>query len=58
MERTELLGLVSEASSLNQISSVMAALRRWLVDHPDDEEIRCAIADLSRIERGHFNVTR
>jgi hypothetical protein len=54
MERTELLELVSSASSLNQISSVMAGIRRWLVDHPDDDEMRQAITELSRMEREHF----
>jgi hypothetical protein len=54
MERTELLELVSSASSLNQISSVMAGIRRWLVDHPDDDEMRQAITELSHMEREHF----
>jgi DNA-binding SARP family transcriptional activator len=57
MERTELLQLVSQASSLNQISSVMAGLRRWLADHPEDEEMRRAIVELSRMEREHFTYT-
>jgi hypothetical protein len=54
MERTELLGLVSQASSLNQISSVMAGARSWLADHPDDEEMRSVVMELSRLERQHF----
>ena len=54
MERTELLQLVSHASSLNQISSVMAGIRRWLADHPEDDEMRRAIVELSRMEREHF----
>ncbi|HLB39112.1 MAG TPA: hypothetical protein VJM84_01540 [Actinomycetota bacterium] len=58
MERTELLTLVSTASSLNQISSVMAALRAWLSDHPEDEEMRAAVYELSRMEREHFTFTR
>jgi hypothetical protein len=57
MERTELLELVSHASSLNQISSVMAGIRRWLVDHPDDDEMRRALVELSRMEREHFTYT-
>jgi len=57
MERTELLQLVSHASSLNQISSVMAGIRGWLADHPDDEEMRHAIVELSRLEREHFTYT-
>ena len=58
MDRSELLSQVSEASSLNQISSVMAAARTWLIDHPDDDEIRGAIWQLSRMERDHFTYTR
>jgi energy-converting hydrogenase A subunit M len=58
MDRSELLSQVSEASSLNQISSVMAAARTWLADHPDDDEIRGAIWQLSRMEREHFTYTR
>jgi hypothetical protein len=57
MERTELLNLVSHASSLNQISSVMAGIRRWLIDHPEDDEMRRAIVELSRMEREHFTYT-
>jgi hypothetical protein len=36
----------------------MAAARTWLVDHPDDDEIRSAIWQLSRMEREHFTYTR
>ena len=50
MDRSELLSQVSEASSLNQISSVMAAARTWLADHPEDDEIRGAIWQLSKME--------
>lgn len=58
MDRSELLAHVSQASSLNQISSLMAAARSWLTDHPDDDEIRAAIWQLSRMERDHFSYTR
>jgi hypothetical protein len=58
MERTELLSLVSNASSLNQISSLMASMRMWLAAHPDDEEMRAAVLELSRMEREHFTYTR
>lgn len=54
MDRTELLGLVSASSSLNQISSVTAAVRTWLIDHPDDDRMREALVVLSRHEREHF----
>ena len=58
MERTELLSLVSTASSLNQISSLMASMRMWLAAHHDDEEMRSAVLELSRMEREHFTYTR
>jgi hypothetical protein len=58
MTRTELLRRVSEASSLNQISSVMADLRVWLAAHPDDDDVRDAVVDLARAEREHFAVGR
>ena len=58
MERTELLALVSTASSLNRISSLMAGMRAWLAEHPDDDEMRGAILELSRMEREHFTYSR
>ena len=39
-------------------SSVMAAARTWLADHPEDDEIRGAIWQLSKMERDHFTYTR
>jgi hypothetical protein len=36
----------------------MAAARTWLADHPDDDDIRGAIWQLSRMERDHFTYTR
>jgi hypothetical protein len=58
MDRSELLAHISEASSLNQISSLMAAARAWLADHPDDDDIRAAVWQLTRMEREHFTYTR
>lgn len=51
MDRTRLLELVSHAASLNQISSAMAGVRLWLAAHPDDEEMRRAFLQLTRMER-------
>jgi hypothetical protein len=58
MTRTELLHQVSTASSLNQISSVMASIRMWLVDNPDDDEMHDVFRELARQEREHFAVGR
>lgn len=54
MDRTTLLSMVSSASSLNQISSVTAALREWLADHPDDAGMRDVLEGLMRRERGYL----
>jgi hypothetical protein len=54
MDRTNLLSMVSSASSLNQISSVTAALREWLGEHPDDAEMRDVLQGLARRERGYL----
>lgn len=51
MDRTRLLELVSHAASLNQISSAMAGVRMWLADHPEDDEMRRAFLQLTRLER-------
>lgn len=58
MDRTELLSRISSASSLNQISSVMAGIREWLAEHPDDDEMRDAFQGLARLEREHWIYTR
>lgn len=54
MDRTGLFSMVSSASSLNQISSVMAAVREWLASHPEDSEMRDVLEGLGRMERGYF----
>jgi hypothetical protein len=33
-------------------------VRAWLAEHPEDQEMRDAIAVLSRLEREHFATTR
>jgi hypothetical protein len=58
MDRTELLARVSTASSLNQISSIMATVRTWLAEHPDDQEMRGVVTELARLEREHFSTIR
>jgi hypothetical protein len=51
MDRTTLLSMVTSAASLNQISSVTVALRQWLIEHPEDAEMRDALQGLLRTER-------
>lgn len=57
MDRTKLLSMVSSASSLNQISSVMAALREWLAEHPEDAEMRDVVEGLLRTEHGYLDTS-
>jgi len=54
MDRTALLSMVSSTSSLDQISSVMAALREWLAEHPEDAEMRDVVEGVIRAERGYL----
>ena len=49
--------MVSSTSSLDQISSVMAALREWLAEHPEDTEMRDVVAGVIRAERGYLGPT-
>jgi hypothetical protein len=51
MDRTELLSQVSSAASLNQISSVIAGIRAWLAEHPDDDDMHQAFREITRLER-------
>ena len=57
MDRTALLSMVSSTSSLDQISSVMAALREGLAEHPEDTEMRDVVAGVIRAERGYLGST-
>ena len=54
MDRTALLAQVSTASSLNQISTAITGVRNWLAEHPDDDEMRHAFQQLTRLERNHW----
>jgi hypothetical protein len=58
MDRTTLLHLVSTAATLDQISTLMAGVRAWLAEHPDDDEMRGAFQQLARLEREHFTYGR
>ena len=49
--------MVSSTSSLDQISSVMAALREWLAEHPEDTEMRDVVEGVIRAERGYLGPT-
>jgi hypothetical protein len=51
MDRTELLARMLGATSPNETSTGVYDARRWLVDHPDDQTVRSAMADLIGVER-------
>jgi len=51
MDRTELLARMLDATSPNETSTAVYDARRWLADHPDDQTVRSAMADLMEVER-------
>ena len=51
MDRTELLARLRDATTPNETSTAIYDARRWLVDHPDDQAVRHAMADLMELER-------
>jgi hypothetical protein len=55
MDRMELLAQVSTAFSPNDISSAVAGLRTWLVEHPEDDEMRLALQQLTRLDRDRWS---
>ncbi len=55
MDRTQLLAQVSTASSPNDISTAIAGVRTWLAQHPEDDEMRGAFQQLTRLDRNHWS---
>jgi hypothetical protein len=55
MDRMELLAQVWTASSPNDISTAVAGVRTWLAEHPDDDEMRSAFQQLTRLDRNHWS---
>jgi uncharacterized protein HemY len=51
MERTELLAEMLSAQTPNETSTAIHAARRWLADHPEDQAVWSAMADLFEVER-------
>jgi len=51
MDRTQLLAEVSTASSPNDISTVIAGVRTWLSEHPEDDEMHLAFQQLTWLDR-------
>ncbi len=49
-ERERVLTLAHEASTLEEVESAAAALRRWMQEHPQDRGIRDAFEPLSHLE--------
>ena len=55
MDRTQLLAQVSTASSPNDISTAIAGVRTWLALHPEDDEMRRAFEQLTRLDRNRWS---
>ena len=51
MEREELLISMLEASSPNETSTAINGARAWLAEHPEDDQIASAMADLIAFQR-------
>jgi hypothetical protein len=50
--RAELLNLLYNAQTKEQINIVVAAANRWLASHPDDEAVRLARKQAKRRRLG------
>jgi hypothetical protein len=51
MDRSELLEQMLDATTPNETSTAIYGARRWLVDRPDDQAVRYAMAELMGLER-------
>jgi hypothetical protein len=51
MDRAELLADLQDADIPNETSTAVYNARAWLAIHPDDQEVRAAMAALMQVER-------
>ncbi len=51
MERAQLLAAMLDAKTPNESSTAIYGARLWLADHPDDQTVWSAMADLIEVER-------
>ena len=51
MEREELLSSLLEASSPNETATPINGARAWFPDHPEDDQIASAVAELIAFQR-------
>ena len=51
MESKALLTEMADAETLDEISTSIYEARVWLLDHPEDEAVRAAMASLVSAER-------
>jgi hypothetical protein len=56
MDRHQLIGLLRDAESLDEMSEAIHEARLWLTDHPDDREVADDMAALFIAERAALNV--
>ena len=55
MEREELLDAMRGASSPDENSTAITDARAWLAEHPDDDQVASALADVIEAERRSFS---
>ena len=52
---SELLAQMTDAETLDEISTSIFEARVWLLDHPEDAAVRAAMEVLVRAERAALN---
>jgi hypothetical protein len=55
MDTDELLAQMTDAETLDEISTSIYQARVWLLDHPGDVTVRSAMEDLLSAEREALN---
>jgi hypothetical protein len=53
--RDDVVRQLRSATSPNEMSTAVFAARRWLADHPGDEQVEQAMADLIQMERSYVD---
>jgi hypothetical protein len=51
MEREQIEARMSRATSPNDIATAINTARDWLIEHPEDEDVRNRMQELIRAER-------
>lgn len=51
MDRAQVLAEMLDATTPNDTSTAIFDAREWLADHPDDQKVWSAMADLIEVQR-------